>query len=94
MSRLPDLFTDPDVQRHATARKLVGPAFNQRSIAQWEGTMHSHIEALLKAIQDHGSESMEMGQSFHCFVADLMFDILLAKKTDCLSTSTLAIDIL
>ena len=56
--------------------------------------MHSHIEALLKAIQDHGSESMEMGQSFHCFVADLMFDILLAKKTDCLSTSTLAIDIL
>lgn len=87
MSRLSDLFTDRDVHRHAAARKLVGPAFNQRSVAQYEGVMHQHIDELLETIQQAGNESVEMGHLIHCFVADLMFDVNIGKRTECLATS-------
>jgi hypothetical protein len=86
MSRLPDLFTDRDVYRHARARKLIGPAFNFRNVNNWGPTMEFHIDRLVDDLQKSGGEGIELGHVIHCFMTDLMFDINIGKRTNCLET--------
>jgi cytochrome P450 len=85
MSRLPDLFTDLDVHRHARARKLIGPTFNLRNVNSCEATINSHIDKLVDALQASRGDCVEFGHLVHCYITDLMFDINIGKQTGCLA---------
>lgn len=87
MSRLPDLFTDRDVNRHARARKLIGPAFNLRSVNDWKQTINFHIDELISVLRKSQDQRLEIGHLIHCFMTNLMFDINIGKQTNCMANS-------
>ena len=86
MTTAPDIFTDRNVARHARVRRLFGPAFNAKTVSGQEKTMRFHLERLVQAVMRHESEEFDFSNLLHCYVSDLMFDVVMGMRTDCVST--------
>jgi hypothetical protein len=90
MTTAPDIFTDREVGRHARIRRLFAPAFNLKNVSSQEQTMQFHLERLVQMARSQKGEEKDLANLLHCYVSDLMFDVVMGMRTDCLCTGELS----
>lgn len=45
------LASERDIDKHRAARKQLAPAFNTRTLKQYEPTIHAHVDELIQKLE-------------------------------------------